>query len=344
MIYYRSLNNYLRETYGEKMYKLALDGGFSCPNRDGRISDRGCSFCLKGSGAFSASVNYREEDSDKEVKKAVFTAIEEAKGILGEKTAGSRFIAYFQSYTGTYAPLTKLKRIYSAALSHPEIEVLSVATRPDCLGDDVLKLLSGLNMSEEKPSGGAFPEAEALSAGPHSKHSRDLQIESCPENLPCGRHSKVWIELGLQTIHEKTAEKIRRGYPLSVYDEAMKKLRALGIPVIVHMILGLPGETPEMMVDTARYIAKSGASGIKFQLLHILKGTDMAEDYEKGLFEPLSMEEYIDILSECVSVLPPDIIVHRLTGDGARKDLLAPLWSLDKKRVLNEIHKRMQPL
>ena len=283
---YRTMNSWLQEIFGEKIYKLALDGGFTCPTRDGTVGTSGCIFCAGGSGDFAVPVG---EDAA--------AAIEKAKTVVGRK-GGKRFIAYFQSYTGTYAPLDRLRKLYTETIVHPEIAALSIATRPDCLGDEVLELLTGLNSI--KP---------------------------------------VWVELGLQTIHRATAEYIRRGYDLSVYDDAVKRLKRNGITVIVHMILGLPGETPEMMVETARYIGKSGADGIKFQLLHVLEGTDLAEEYRKGRFEVLSLEEYIHVLERCVEAVPSEMVIHRITGDGTKRRLIAPLWSADKKRVLNEINR-----
>ena len=286
MTQYRSLNSYLRERFGEKVYKLALDGGFTCPTRDGTKGNRGCIFCAGGSGDFSIPV---ADD--------IPEAIETAKAVVAGKGA-EKYIAYFQSYTGTYAPIEKLRRLYSQTLRHPDIAALSVATRPDCLGDEVMELLTELNSL--KP---------------------------------------VWIELGLQTIHAETAAYIRRGYPLETFDDAVRKLLAAGITVIVHMILGLPGETPEMIRQTAEYIGKCGAQGIKFQLLHVLDDTDLALEYGAGKFQTLTLEEYIRILESCMESIPPDMVVHRLTGDGTKRSLIAPLWSADKKRVLNEINR-----
>jgi hypothetical protein len=280
------LNSCLRENYGEKIYKLALDGGFTCPTRDGKLDTRGCIFCSGGSGDFAVPVG----DNVKE-------AIEMAKKIIADK-GGRKFIAYFQSFTGTYAPVERLRALYRKTIEHPEIVALSIGTRPDCLSDEVISLLADLN-----------------------------------------RTKPVWVELGLQTIHESTAEYIRRGYPLAVFDDALRRLHVAGITVIVHMILGLPGETPEMMVETARYIGQSGAEGIKFQLLHVLAGTDLAEDYRNGLFRVLSLEEYIRVLEQCIEIIPADMVIHRLTGDGAKRNLIAPLWSADKKHVLNEINR-----
>ena len=280
------MNSCLRENYGEKIYKLALDGGFTCPTRDGKLDTRGCIFCSGGSGDFAVPVG----DNVKE-------AIEMAKKIIADK-GGRKFIAYFQSFTGTYAPVERLRALYRKTIEHPEIVALSIGTRPDCLSDEVISLLADLN-----------------------------------------RTKPVWVELGLQTIHESTAEYIRRGYPLAVFDDALRRLHVAGITVIVHMILGLPGETPEMMVETARYIGQSGAEGIKFQLLHVLAGTDLAEDYRNGLFRVLSLEEYIRVLEQCIEIIPADMVIHRLTGDGAKRNLIARLWSADKKHVLNEINR-----
>ena len=293
----------LRKQYGGKLYKLALDGGFTCPNRDGTLGTRGCSFCLSGSGEFSDPTGaLRPEDPEEKYRKAVWKAIESGKSRVRSKTDGSGYIAYFQRYTGTYAPLEKLRKLYSAALSHPEVRILSIGTRPDCLPEETLRLLSELN-----------------------------------------RIKPVWIELGLQTIHEASALRIRRGFPLPVFDNAVRRLNAAGIYTIVHMIIGLPGETEEMIRETAGYIGRSGADGIKLQLLHILKGTDLAEEYLQNPFPLPAPEEYIQILRACISVLPEQMTVHRLTGDGAKKDLLAPLWSADKKHVLQLISKELQP-
>jgi len=285
---YYSLNAYLRETFGEKLYKIALDGGFGCPNRDGSVGYGGCIFCSgAGSGDFA---EYAAED--------VHAAIERGKARVARKNPGGRYIAYFQSFTSTYGPMEKMRRLFTGAISQPDVAVLSVATRPDCIDDEVIALLSELRAI--KP---------------------------------------VWVELGLQTVHEDSARYIRRGYELQVFDEAVKKLRAAGIYVIVHMIIGLPGESPEMIYETARHIGRSGADGIKLQLLHVLENTDLAKDYRAGKFAVLSMEEYIPLLTGCIERLPPSICIHRLTGDGAKNELIAPLWSGDKKRVLNAIKK-----
>ena len=288
-IRYRSLNAYLRERFGEKVYKLALDGGFTCPTRDGTLGTRGCIFCADGSGAFTAPVG-----SD------VRAAIEQAKKLVADK-GGRKYIAYYQSYTGTYAPFERLRALYTETLSPPDVVALSIGTRPDCLPDEAVALLGKLNAV--KP---------------------------------------VWVELGLQTVHEDTARYIRRGYPLSVFDDAVRRLHAADLEVVVHMILGLPGETPEMMVQTAQYIGQSGAEGIKFQLLHVLEGTDLADEYRNGRFPVLSREEYIRVLEACVESVPPGVVIHRLTGDGSKRELIAPLWSADKKQVLNAISRAFE--
>lgn len=284
---YKTANDYMQQTFGCKVYKLSLDGGFTCPNRDGTLGTRGCIFCSGGSSDFAVPVG---DD--------VSAAIEDAEAVVGSKNKSGKYIAYFQSYTGTYAPLERLRKLYTEAISHPDIVALDIGTRPDCLGDEVIDLLRELN--------GIKP---------------------------------VWIELGLQTVHEQTARYIRRGYPLEVFDDAVRRLKSAGIYTIVHMIIGLPGETPEMMYRTAEYIGRSGADGIKLQLLHVLRGTDLADEYAADKFKVLELEEYLAILRGCLERIPPDMTVHRLTGDGAKRDLIAPLWSADKKRVLNRINK-----
>ena len=288
---FRSLNDALRERFGEKLYKLALNGGCTCPNRDGTLGTRGCIFCSAGgSGEFAANpgLSIREQIGD-------------GKRRLSGKRPVQRYIAYFQAYTNTYGPIGRLRDMFMEAIAQPEIAVLSIATRPDCLGDEVLALLSELN-----------------------------QI------------TPVWVELGLQTIHEKTAAFIRRGYPLPVFDEAMEALAERKIETVVHTILGLPGETPEMMLDTVRYVSRTPASGIKLQLLHILKNTDLAEYYARTGFPVLSMEEYVDLVVRCLEVCRPDLVIHRLTGDGPSDLLTAPLWSQAKRTVLNAIHRELK--
>lgn len=285
---YYSLNNYLRDTFGEKVYKLSLNAGFTCPNRDGTIDSRGCIFCSKGgSGDFAESSAL-----------SITQQIENGKKRVAGKIKSGKYIAYFQAFTNTYAPVETLKEKFSEAIRHKDIVAISIATRPDCLGDDVLALLGELN--KIKP---------------------------------------VFVELGLQTIHKKSAEYIRRGYTLEVYDKAVENLKKIGVNIVVHVIIGLPNETKEDMLKTVDYVCKSGADGIKLQLLHVLRNTDLEKDYIDGKFEVLSLEEYLDIIKSCIEIIPEDIVIHRLTGDGAKKDLVAPMWSADKKRVLNEINR-----
>ncbi len=289
-MYYYSLNEYLKRTFGEKVYKLSLDGGMTCPNRDGTVGERGCIFCSGGgSGEFAARRGCSVSDQ-----------IVQAKQRICKKTDCKKFIAYFQPFTNTYADVRYLRRIFTEAIAPDNIAALSVATRPDCLGDDVLDLLSELNC--KKP---------------------------------------VWVELGLQTIHSSTAEYIRRGYDLPVYDDAVKRLKGLGVQVITHIILGLPGESRDMMLSSVRYAGEK-SDGVKLQLLHVLRGTDLFTDYQNGVFETLSMEEYIDLICESLKILPPGVVVHRLTGDGDKRILEAPLWSADKKRVINALNKALR--
>lgn len=285
-MYYHSFNEEMRKRFGCKMYKIALDGGFTCPNRDGTLDTRGCIFCSgRGSGDFA----FGGEDIEKQIEYAI--------ALVSAKNKGGKYIAYFQNFTSTYGNIEKLRKLYTKAIEHPLVSALSIGTRPDCLPGKTVELLAELN-----------------------------------------RIKPVWIELGLQTIHEKTAEYIRRGYGLDVYDDAVKRLKDAGLEVITHMIIGLPGETKEDIVNTARYIGRSGVDGIKLQLLHVLKGTDLAKEYAGGKFNVLTQEEYIEILESCIRVLPENIVIHRMTGDGAKADLVAPLWSADKKRVLNAIN------
>ncbi|MBR6414405.1 MAG: TIGR01212 family radical SAM protein [Oscillospiraceae bacterium] len=281
-------NEYYRARFGCKVYKLALDGGMTCPNRDGTKGNRGCIFC---SGAGSG--DFAEQPCG-----SVTAQIEAAKRRVAAKMENGKYIAYFQSFTNTYAPVSRLEPLFAEAITHPDVAALSVATRPDCLPDDVLALLARLD-----------------------------------------RIKPVFVELGLQTIHPETAAWIRRGYPLPDYDRAVSRLRALGLHTVVHVILGLPGETEQMMVQTAAYVARSGADGIKLQLLHVLEGTDLAALWRAGRVPTLSLEDYARLLGRCLAVLPPEMVIHRLTGDGAKKALLAPLWSADKKRVLNYVNR-----
>ena len=292
----RTVNQYLKEKYGQKIYKIAIDGGFTCPNRDGTLDNRGCIFCSAGgSGDFA-------EDRTLSVTKQIEVGKRRVEAKMPEGDS-NKYIAYFQAYTNTYAPVPHLKALYMEAVSHPDIVAVSIGTRPDCLPDEVLDLLDEIN---------------------HIK--------------------PVWVELGLQTIHESTAKYVRRGYDLPVYDKAIAELRKRGIDVITHVILGLPGESREQMLETVRYVGKSGIQGIKLQLLHVLAGTDLEKDCKKGLFKCMSMEEYIEIISECLRVLPEDIIIHRMTGDGPKNILIAPKWSTDKKKVLNELNRMIRNL
>lgn len=286
-----TLNDYCRETFGEKLYKISLNGGFTCPNRDGTLGSRGCIFCSAGgSGDFAedphASITAQIEAGKKKVEKKM--------------KSGGHYIAYFQAYTNTYAPLERLEALFTAAISHPDIRVLSVATRPDCIPEETVALLARLN-----------------------------------------RIKPVWVELGLQTIHEESARYIRRGYPLAVYEDALRRLKEAGLTVITHVILGLPGETREDMLETIKYLAKgikdTRTDGIKLQLLHVLRNTDLAEDYLAGRFSVMTLEEYLPLLADCVRRLPPDMVVHRITGDGPKNLLLAPLWTGNKRLVLNAI-------
>lgn len=319
---YYSLNQYLKDTFGCKVYKLAIDGGFTCPNRDGTIGTRGCIFCSGyGSGDFATS-------RDMSITEQINIAKERVSG----KIKDGKYIAYFQAFTNTYAPVDVLRAKYAQAINHPDIVAISIGTRPDCLPEDVLNLLSELN--KIKP---------------------------------------VWVELGLQTIHEETAEFIRRGYKLDVYEKAVKELKQRGIYVVTHVILGLPGETEEMMLETVKYVCKPQlhTDGIKLQLLHIIDGTDLCKLYtaESSLrgtdpyagrintelwggqnekmttkmrgFECMEMENYVNLIRRCIEIIPSDIAIHRLTGDGDKKTLVAPLWSGDKKKVLNAINKAL---
>lgn len=289
-MYYYSLNEYLKNTFGEKVYKISLDGGMTCPNRDGKIDTRGCIFCSRGgSGEFSADRNH-----------SITEQIREAKERIGRKTDCKKFIAYFQPFTNTYAPVEYLEKIFTEAIAPDEIVALSVATRPDCLPDEVIGLLSRLN-----------------------------KIKS------------VWVELGLQTVHQSTADYIRRGYPLSVYDDAVMRLHKEGISVITHIIIGLPNEIDDMIIESARYAGEC-SDGIKLQLLHILKGTDLCDEYYKGNVSVLSLEKYTEILVKCLQAIPKTTVIHRLTGDGDKNILVAPMWSADKKRVLNYINKAIR--
>ena len=287
MKHYYSLNEYYKSKYGKKVYKLSLNGGMTCPNRDGTLDTRGCIFCGNGgSGEFAESFRL-----------SVSEQIERAKSRVRAKTHDNAYIAYFQPFSNTYASVEYLRKLYYEAIAPDEIVGLSVATRPDCLPDDVLSLLCEIN--KIKP---------------------------------------LTVELGLQTIHEHTAEYIRRGYMLSVYDEAVEKLHSIGADVVTHLIIGLPGESRDMMFDSAEYVGRV-TDGVKLQLLHVIERTDLAVEFANGVFDALSLEEYADILAGCIERIKQDVVIHRLTGDGDKRSLIAPLWSADKKRVLNYINK-----
>lgn len=293
----RKLSAYLKEIYGEKIYRLSLSSGCTCPNRDGSIVTpdgkkltKGCTFCSEqGSGEFAAQIA------------PIDVQIEDAKSRIRQKTDAKSFIAYFQSYTNTYGDVERLARLYNETIDRDDVRILSLGTRPDCLGDDVMEMIASLN--KKKP---------------------------------------VWVELGLQTIHEETARRVDRGYELRVFEDAYKRLKENGIMVIVHIILGLPGETKEDMLETVKYLANLTPvlDGIKIQNLQILKGTSIYDEFVREPFPVMSMEEYTDLVRECVALLPGETVVHRMTGDGPRRLLVAPLWSLDKKRVLNMLNKK----
>lgn len=289
---YHSLDYEMKKSFGTKVYKIALDGGMTCPNRDGTLGSRGCIFCSAGgSGDFAVKL-----------RTSVSEQIEEAAARIERKMGSSGgYIAYFQSYTNTYAPVEWLRKLFTEAICHPDVRVLSIATRPDCLPGEVVDLLAELNTI--KP---------------------------------------VWVELGLQTIHEDTAAFIRRGYELSCFEDALLRLRSRGLDVIVHVILGLPGENRTRMLETVNYLAHQDIQGIKLQLLHVLQDTDLAQYYEKDGFPVMTLEEYIDLVIDCIAILPPRIVIHRLTGDGPKKLLLAPLWSGNKRLVLNTLTKRLK--
>lgn len=282
----------MKRRFGEKVYKVSLEGGTTCPNRDGKLDNRGCIFCSgRGSGDYaSPRCDSVTAQIDREIAR-----------LRHQKKTGNKFIAYFQSFTSTYAPISMQKEMYIEAMSHPDVVMLSIATRPDCLPDEVLKLLA-----------------------------------ACRERMP------VMVELGLQTIHPDTISYIRRGYPNEVYSTAVDKLKHIGIETVTHIIAGLPGETKEDFLQTAAYVARHKSDGIKLQLLHVLKGTDLAKDYARHTFDVLSLETYLDTITAALAILPPEMVIHRVTGDGPKDLLIAPLWSLEKRHVLNAIHHTMK--
>lgn len=288
---YHTLNHFLREKFGEKVFKISLDGGFSCPNRDGKVGRGGCVFCsARGSGDFAG-------DRDFSISKQ----FDDVKTMMAHKWKSGKYIAYFQAYTNTYAPVEELRRKYNEAIEKEGVVALAIATRPDCLDEDVLDLLEEMN-----------------------------------------KKLYVWVELGLQTSNDETAKKINRGYMLETFDEAISNLKKRNIDTVVHAIFGLPGETKEDMINTIDYIAHSGAMGIKIHLLHLMKNTALVKEYEMGNLEFLSQEDYIDLITKSVSMLPEEMIVHRLTGDAPRNELIGPMWSLKKWEVLNAIDKAFE--
>lgn len=284
---YKTVNEHYREKFGCKVYKLSVDAGFTCPNRDGTLGNKGCIFCSNG-----GSGEFAEKGDD------IVLQLENAKQRVCNKNKSGKYIAYFQAFTNTYAEPEVLRKLYSSAVSPEYIVGISVATRPDCLNDAVISVLSEIN--KIKP---------------------------------------VSVELGLQTVHDETAEYIRRGYKIEVYYSAVKRLKSAGLEVVTHIILGLPNESEEMMVETARLVSMCGSDGVKFHILYVLKGTDLEKDYTEGKFKCLTLEEYASVLKKSLLALKEGTVVHRITGDGAKKDLTAPLWTADKKRVMNYLVK-----
>ena len=288
---YHTLNYFLRNKFGSKVFKISLDAGFSCPNRDGRISRGGCIYCSKrGSGDFAGNKNFK-----------IHKQFEDIKKIMKEKWSSDKYIAYFQAYTNTYAPVEELREKYEEAINEEGVVALAIATRPDCLEEDVLDLIEELS-----------------------------------------KKIYIWVELGLQTSNDKTAKIINRGYKLDVFERGVKKLRERNIDVVVHTIFGLPGETKKDMIDTVKYISKLDIQGVKFHLLHLLKDTPLVKLYECGKLEFLEMEEYIQLICKSITLLPPNMVIHRLTGDAPRNLLIGPMWSLKKWEILNEIDKKMR--
>ncbi len=285
---YTNLNTYYKNTFGCKVYKLALDAGFTCPNRDGTLDTRGCIFCsARGGGEFAEGGCA-----------SIAEQLEQAKKRVRSKIPDGKFIAYFQAFTNTYAPVEHLRQLYEEAIAPDDMAGLAIGTRPDCLPPETMALLAGIN--KVKP---------------------------------------VFVELGLQTVHEATVRYIRRGYETDVYFDAVQRLKAAGLHVVTHIIIGLPGEDRDMAVETTRQAVLAGTDGVKFHLLHVLRGTDLETDYLAGKFRCLELAEYADILKACLKQLPARVVVHRITGDGAKRDLVAPQWSADKKRVLNYLNR-----
>lgn len=307
---YYSLDAWCKNTYGEKCYKIALDAGFTCPNRDGTIGTGGCIFCSAGgSGDFAVPINNHGHLTDSGLcanpnDSGIVAQLQAGLNLFHDKKVGNRFIAYFQAYTNTYGPIGRLRALYEEALNEPTVCGISIATRPDCVCDDVCSLLAELK-------------------------------EKYPDKF-------IWVELGLQTIHEDTARFIRRGYELPCFEDAFTRLRIAGIPVIAHVILGLPGEDNSAIYETIEYLNHIKPFGIKLQLLHILKSTDLALFYERQPFHVYTLEEYLEVLTGCIARLAPEIVIHRVTGDGPKDLLIEPRWSLNKRLVLNSLHQKMK--
>lgn len=293
---YLSFSEDMKTRFGNKVYKLSLDGGMTCPTRDGKLDTRGCVFCsAKGSGDFASS--YCED---------IPLQLERAKARISSKLSAKKdvkYLVYFQSFTNTYGPIDHLRKIFMEAIAPEDVVGISVATRPDCLGEDVLALLSDL-----------------------------------------GKIKPLWVELGLQSIHRESIAYMRRGYENAVFERAVENLHGIGALVVAHMILGLPHETKDMMVETAQYVGKLRLDGVKLQLLHVLDGTDLGEDFKNGKISVLEKDAYFAILADCIRHLPPEMVIHRLTGDGAKRELLAPSWSGDKKRVLNDMRRYFEEI
>lgn len=285
---YTTLNEYYRRKFGCKVYKLSIDAGFTCPNRDGTVGVGGCIFCSAAGGG-----DFAEKQCN-----SIMEQLDKAKNRVRTKIKDGKYIAYFQSFTNTYGSIEHLRKLYLEAIEPDDVVGIAIGTRPDCLPRQTVELLEQIN--KIKP---------------------------------------VSVELGLQTVHDSSINYIRRGYPNEVYFDAVKRLKAAGIEVVTHIIIGLPGETKQMIVQTTRDVVEAGSDGVKFHLLHVLLGTDLERDYNEGKFRCLELEEYAEILKECLAVLPSNVVVHRITGDGAKKDLVAPLWSGDKKRVLNYLNR-----
>lgn len=305
----KMLSEALKERFGTKVYKLSMTSGCTCPNRDGSAGFGGCTFCSEGGSGEFASPLLPPEEQIRLARQRV-----DAKFPATIPSADRKYIAYFQSFTNTYVrnpqELERLRALYRETILRPEIAALSIGTRPDCLPPDILDML------------------------------QELRTCCSPQPKP------VWVELGLQTIHEGTAQRIHRGYDLPVFEKAVRDLKKIGIEVIVHVILGLPGESREDMLDTVRYLGqmKPSIDGIKLQQLQILRGTQMAADYEEDPFPVMTLDQYCALIRDCLQALPDEIVLHRLTGDGPKSLLIAPAWSADKKRVLNTMRKAIADL